>query len=230
MQFYIEIKKAIDSCQIDELEKIFKNYIEIINFELELNNESVHWLDYLYEHCGKNSVNKILDSKIIDCNLLKKKNISLVWKSYLAQKYELVELLLNNGASSIVDEGYTLLHWVVSNGDIEMLKIILLNHKNINLDVKDLTNEDKDRTPLHWAAQENQIENGGMLLEHGANIEARNINGKTALHIAASSGNKEFVKLLIEAGADKQAKDNSNLTPKRYAELYGHNFPNLNPK
>lgn len=217
------IRKVIDNCQIEELIKILKTNKKVINLELNIDNKLIHWIYYLYEHCGKDLVEKILDSKVIDNNFLKNKDdVSLVWQAYLDQKYDLVNILLNYGISSILDEGFTLLHWVSSNGDTKTLKTILSNNQNLIVDVKDKTNENKDRTPLHWAAQENQIETGAMLLEYGANIEARDFDGKTPLHIASSGGNKEFVELLIEAGANKNSKDNFNITPKKYAELYEH--------
>lgn len=217
------IKTTIDNCQIKELIKILKINRKVINVRLNIDKKMIHWIYHLYEHCGKNSVENILDSNVINSNNLKyKDNISLVWQAYLDQKYDLVEILLNYGASSILDEGFTLLHWVSSNGDEKMLRTILLNNKNLTLDVKDMINENKDRTPLHWAAQENQVEAGSILLEYGANKEIRNFNGKTSLHIASSNGNKEFVELLLEAGADRTSKDNFNITPEKYAELYGH--------
>lgn len=223
MKVDMAIKKVINNCQIEELIKILKTNMKVINLELNIDNKLVHWIYYLYEHCGENLVEEILNSKVVDSNHLKNKDdVSLVWQAYLDQKYDLVELLLNYGASSILDEGFTLLHWVSSNGDTKMLKIILSNNKNLTLNVKDITNENKDRVPLHWAAQENQIEIGSILLAYGANIESRDFDGKTPLHIASSEGNKEFVELLIEAGANKNSIDNFNITPKKYAELYGH--------
>jgi uncharacterized protein len=40
-----------------------------------------------------------------------------------------------------------------------------------------------------------------LLLEHGADVEVKDKNGKTALQIAAGRGPDEVVKLLREPGA-----------------------------
>ena len=46
------------------------------------------------------------------------------------------------------------------------------------------------------------------LLEEGADINAKDEDGKSALQMASSYGHTDIVKLLLEAGADINAKDN----------------------
>ncbi len=52
-----------------------------------------------------------------------------------------------------------------------------------------------------------------MLLEHGADINAKSRDGGTALHAAAFFGHTEAVKLLLEKGADTTIRDNEGMTP-----------------
>jgi Ankyrin repeats (many copies) len=47
------------------------------------------------------------------------------------------------------------------------------------------------RTALHWAAQEGHRAVVELLLEKGADVEARDNDGRTALHFAESKGNKQ---------------------------------------
>ncbi|KAI9879865.1 MAG: hypothetical protein M1830_006717 [Pleopsidium flavum] len=62
-----------------------------------------------------------------------------------------------------------------------------------------------------------------LLLEKGANIEARNYQGRTAIIQAAKHGNREIVRLLIGKGADVAVKDNEvGRTALQWAILYGH--------
>ena len=58
-----------------------------------------------------------------------------------------------------------------------------------------------------------------MLLEAGADKDAKSNYGYTPLHNAALMGGKEHVaRMLLEAGADKNAKDNIGDTPLKNAE------------
>lgn len=51
-----------------------------------------------------------------------------------------------------------------------------------------------------------------LLLESGADIEAKNHVGQTPLHNALSSSRFKIVKLLLEYGADKNIPDNDGRT------------------
>lgn len=52
-----------------------------------------------------------------------------------------------------------------------------------------------------------------ILILHGADINAQDINGATPLHWAATVGNKTILKLLIRHNANVNALDSSNRTP-----------------
>ena len=52
-----------------------------------------------------------------------------------------------------------------------------------------------------------------MLLEHGADINARSRDGGTALHAAAFFGHTETAKFLLEKGADTTIQDSQGATP-----------------
>src|SRR6201996_5865555 len=52
-----------------------------------------------------------------------------------------------------------------------------------------------------------------LLLEHGADVSARDDTHSTPLHLASSNGNNDAVKLLIRHGADVNAQDERHMTP-----------------
>jgi len=63
-------------------------------------------------------------------------------------------------------------------------------------------------TALHWGARTGQLETARLLLERGADANARNENGRTPLWPAAYEGRyEELVTLLIAHGADVSARD-----------------------
>ena len=59
-----------------------------------------------------------------------------------------------------------------------------------------------DNTPLMQAAADGDLESMRLLLDHGADPNARNENNELPLGFAGSYGQWEAAKLLVERGAD----------------------------
>ncbi|KAI0269072.1 ankyrin repeat-containing domain protein, partial [Russula aff. rugulosa BPL654] len=53
-------------------------------------------------------------------------------------------------------------------------------------------------TPLHQASANGRIEIVRLLIEHGANVEAKNDEGETPLDVARVVQREEIIKLLSE--------------------------------
>ena len=68
-------------------------------------------------------------------------------------------------------------------------------------------------TVLATAALMGHTKAVAMLLEHGADVNAKNPDGSTALHAAAFLGRAETVWLLLEKGADATIRNNDGATP-----------------
>jgi ankyrin repeat protein len=75
-------------------------------------------------------------------------------------------------------------------------------------------------TLLHWAAQGNNIELAKMLIDAGADLDAKDYTKNTSLHLASKYNHTELAKMLIDAGADVNAKDSDKLTPLHGALLF----------
>jgi RNA polymerase sigma factor (sigma-70 family) len=80
------------------------------------------------------------------------------------------------------------------------------------------------RTPLHEAAVRGEAEIGRLLIERGADVNARGGNhDATPLHAAAVCGHRELVDLLLGANADRKAVDRGlGATAAEWADFSGH--------
>ena len=74
-----------------------------------------------------------------------------------------------------------------------------------------------EHTPLHSAAESDHVEMVKLLLDSGAQVDARDTYSETPLHYAAREGAVESARLLIAAGADVNAKNESGSTPLSFA-------------
>jgi ankyrin repeat protein len=78
-------------------------------------------------------------------------------------------------------------------------------------------------TPLHCAAWKGHVDVAAVLLEFGADIQARNENGHwgdTPLHAAAHGNQRAVAELLIDRGADIHALNAGGRTPLRETEAH----------
>jgi ankyrin repeat protein len=79
-------------------------------------------------------------------------------------------------------------------------------------------------TPLHFAATTGSVDAARLLLQKGADVEAKSKSGVTALMIAATMGHTDVVRLLVQEGnADPETSHSwSQLTALHLAAEMGH--------
>ncbi|CAL1283118.1 unnamed protein product [Larinioides sclopetarius] len=109
------------------------------------------------------------------------------------------------------------LHMASKNGHIEVAQLLMKKNKTI------VNAEDENaNTPLHLAALSGHYNMICVLLQAGANIEAKNCYLWTPLDCAASRGWKRCCLYLLKAGADVDTVDKSKSTPLHLAAREGH--------
>ena len=141
---------------------------------------------------------------------------------------DVVHWLLDHGAGVNTQDRalFTPLHRATEFGRLQVVQL-LIKH---NADIHGLTIS--GLSPLHMAAtpynMDNQIDIMQILLDHGANPNARDINNATPLRRSSWSGTRllkgtvEGTRLLLKHGAIIDTEDNEGRTPLQIALEHGH--------
>lgn len=110
-------------------------------------------------------------------------------------------------------DGFTGLGLAAYFGHKELVQILIDNGANVNLP----SNNNFKVAPLHSACAIQDLEITGILLENGANPNARQMQGITPLHSAAHNGNLPLVELLVQYKAELDAVTEGGKTPSEMA-------------
>jgi len=108
----------------------------------------------------------------------------------------------------------------VENGEIVELKILLVHGEDVN--IKTIGSMWVGSTPLHTAANNGNDKTARILIEYGAEVNAKNKLGRTPLDYAAMSGKDEIARTLIKHGANVNSKSNEDHTSLDYALSNNH--------
>ena len=130
-----------------------------------------------------------------------------------------VKLLVRAGAGvSVTDsEGRTCLAAAASRGHTETVRYLVgLSEVEVN------HTDGEGRTALHWAADTKHADVVQVLIDAGADIEARDTSRNWPLPLACGSGSLDAVKLLVRAGAGVSVTDNEGCTCLTAAAHHGH--------
>ena len=79
-----------------------------------------------------------------------------------------------------------------------------------------------ENTPLHYAAQQGNMELSRILISKKADVNAQNMKGMTALHLAVAQVQRDLCSILINAGAKVDIKDRDGKTPLDWAIELNH--------
>ena len=114
--------------------------------------------------------------------------------------------------------GHTQLHYYCWNGMTSSV-VRMLGMRSIDVEAKGGV---YGRTCLHAAAQNDHLDICRLLIDKGAQLEAKDGEDMTPLYLAARHGCVQIVRLLCDRGADVEARDNDGRRPLHWAAYYGH--------
>src|SRR5262249_23205210 len=97
-------------------------------------------------------------------------------------------------------DGFTALHLAAFFGHLDATKILLEHGSKVSEPARNQTFA-QAVTPLHSALGGRSTAAAQLLVDHGADLNARDGAGNTPLHSAAFTNNLEMVKLLLARGA-----------------------------
>ncbi|KHN83153.1 Palmitoyltransferase ZDHHC17 [Toxocara canis] len=107
----------------------------------------------------------------------------------------------------------SLLHWAaINNRQLEVAKLLLERGCNVNTIGGVLAS-----TPLHWASRHGHTRMVALLVNNGADLHIRDVEGFTALHVAVQFGRTPTAAYLIAAGQCVDERDESMMTPAMWA-------------
>jgi ankyrin repeat protein len=144
-----------------------------------------------------------------------------------AYDLDITEWLLNHGAdvNTHGNQIWTQLHGDVAHGNTQRFRMLIEHNADIHF-----RSGVRGRMPLHLAASpytsRGHVDNMQLLLDHGADPNARDDDGSTPLHqsswwkegnYAETHGTVEGTRLLLKYGAIIDAEDNEGRTPLQLA-------------
>jgi ankyrin repeat protein len=103
----------------------------------------------------------------------------------------------------------------VQNGDKALFDLLL--SRGARLDGRP-----DSPTPLHYAIFTQRPDFLKLLIEKGANVNARDNTGDTPLSLAAKRGDLASIRYLLAHGADRNSKNNEGKTALEHARRLGH--------
>ncbi|EGD76633.1 hypothetical protein PTSG_07746 [Salpingoeca rosetta] len=134
-------------------------------------------------HCGNTQCAHLLLTQGADVNQCERVSGSTALHdaAYHATPV-MVLLLIEHGADAVLrdTEGRQPVHWATDNPNAEVMSVLLNRVPNLDINCRD----DACMTPIMWACFHNREKIVKMLLKHGADLEEKDIDGKTAMHWA----------------------------------------------
>jgi ankyrin repeat protein len=183
---------------------------------------------------------RLMLSKGADVNARDRLGVSVLRVSTRTGDLDTAMLLLGHGADPNAADslGRTSLFLAMEGRNPEVVRLLLKHGAKANIatalpadpslrtvnNIKNGPPSNSGVTPLHQAAAYGPVESVRLLLQAGANVNARDGRqlGPLTFALATEYSSPEIVRTLIQAGADTNVADNFGETPLDWAEKFGN--------
>lgn len=162
---------------------------------------------------------------------LNKKDRESAFQSFLKEMNSIADPYYAR-CSNVIDvpvsyEGWTLLHWAAQRDDVELAKKLVTAGANLNARTFNVSAyQNPHFTPLILTAKNNSLKVAELLIDKGADMEAREAKQSfTPLLEAGFWENGEMCALLLSKGADLHAKDVAGRNVCKFIDLSEHRIP-----
>ncbi|WP_264705646.1 ankyrin repeat domain-containing protein [Wolbachia endosymbiont (group A) of Gymnosoma rotundatum] len=145
-----------------------------------------------------NSEDIIEDFNKEKVNLLKEQVFNAIVQSDISEAEDLTRKI---ETIDIEGKRLTPLYIAIQKGRLDIVEI-LFDRKHFSVKDKDIYG----CNPLHWTAQQGNLNIAKFLVDKGADIGAKDNDGRTPLHVAAYSGDLDMVKFFLDKNASIEAK------------------------
>ena len=227
---FLRLQNAVE-CLFDMDKPYFKGWLRLSDIDIDLYASPLYYFSdgqkldagplYYAALCGfKGLVEKLIIKypHLVNANGGYYQTPAL---AALARRHmELARILHRHGSSVDLQHwlGRSPLHSAARRGDSEIIQVLL--DWKLNIDSKSYN----DETSLYLALRDqppNYFETIQLLLEYGADPNARTSDGSIPLHLASGRGMVEVSRLLLRYGADVEAVNNDGKTAFQVASKNG---------
>jgi uncharacterized protein len=145
---------------------------------------------------NRSLVKFLLKQKDIKINIQDQEGNTALHRAIQERNIKMVKILLRNGVDTHIKnvDGDTPWHCAIIANSKEIAEVLL---KRGGTKIVETTNKSGE-TALHLAIKYGYLSMAQWLLENGANINAKDVQGNTALHYAISLGREDLIKLLLQ--------------------------------
>ncbi|PLW95957.1 MAG: hypothetical protein C0591_10040 [Marinilabiliales bacterium] len=194
---------------VDEVEKVLNEGVDI-NQQDSRGYTALIWACSYSSREAYRETAKLLISEGTDVNIQSNDGNAAIIEA-AGNSREIFNLLLDKGADlKVKKEDGTgayyncMVHMLlygreITEKDLELAELLLTYGAHV--DEAPISGELQGFTPLIFAARENNIEVVNFLIEHGADVNAKNVYGDTPLSVAENGKNIKIVEILTANGA-----------------------------